>query len=63
MNERYDLREIKVGNDKFHEYYKRQFKDVIQTDAEFDEFEKTLYDKLPVTFRVNPGLNNHEAMI
>ena len=59
----YELREYKVGNDKFNEYYRRQFADIIQSEEEFEEFKKTLQDKLPVTFRVNPGLINHQKVV
>ena len=54
----YELREYKIGNVKFDEYYREQFKDVIKTDEEFELFKTTLYAKLPVTFRVNPGVYN-----
>jgi len=57
------LREYKVGNDKFDEYYRRQFVDIIPSLEEFEEFKKTLVDKLPVTFRVNPGLTNYKTVV
>lgn len=30
---------------------------------EFTNFKEMLKEKLPVTFRVNPGLKNHEALV
>jgi 16S rRNA C967 or C1407 C5-methylase (RsmB/RsmF family) len=59
----YELREYIVGNDKFNEYYRRQFVEIIQSEEEFEEFKKTLVEKLPVTFRVNPGLPNYQTVV
>ena len=58
----YALTEIKLGNPYFDEYYKEMFKDCIPTSEEFDLFKSTLVEKLPVTFRVNPG-NIHSSEI
>ena len=58
-NEDYELTGYKIGSAKFDEYYRVQFKDVIKSDDEFEKFKSTLYEKLPVTFRVNPGLVNY----
>lgn len=33
------------------------------SDEEFLEFKNTLLDKLPVTFRINPSLMSHEAVL
>ena len=61
--ENYELREYVVGNDKFNEYYRRQFAEIIQSEEEFEEFKKTLVEKLPVTFRVNPGLPSFQTVV
>ena len=37
------------------DFLKRVFAEVIPTEKEFQKFVKTLYDKLPVTFRINSG--------
>jgi hypothetical protein len=31
--------------------------------AEFELFKTTLYEKLPVTFRVNPGIANFQEVV
>ena len=31
--------------------------------AEFEKFKTTLYEKLPVTFRVNPGQPNFKELV
>lgn len=59
----YEKKEYAIGSKRFDEYYARQFKSIITSEDEFDKFKKTLYDKLPVTFRVNPSLPNHQAMV
>lgn len=61
--EGYELKEIKIGSAKFEEYYSTQFSGIITEPAEFQLFIETLQNKLPVTFRVNPSLVNHEALI
>jgi len=43
-----------IGSPKFDEYYKTQFKGIVD-DAEYEVFVKTLQEKLPVTFRINSG--------
>ena len=63
QNADYELIGYKIGSAKFDEYYKIQFKDIIKTDDEFETFKKTLYEKLPVTFRINPGLINFKEMV
>ena len=52
-----------IGSKKFEEYYRPQFKEILPSDEEFERFIKTLKDKLPVTFRVNPSLVNYQEMI
>lgn len=36
---------------------------VLTSDEEFQDFKSTLLEKLPVTFRVNPGLIGHERVV
>ena len=59
----YEKKEYSIGSKKFDEYYSRQFKSIITSEDEFDKFKKTLYDKLPVTFRINSQLANHQALV
>lgn len=59
----YTLNEYTIGNVKFDEYYRKQFEGIITTEEEFTEFKNTLYEKLPVTFRANPGLINYEKIV
>lgn len=59
----YELNNYKIGSMKFEEYYRTQFGEIIKTEEEFQLFIKTLGDKLPVTFRINPGLLNYEALV
>ena len=56
------MREYVVGSAKFNEYYSRQFEGVLDA-KEFVRFKDTLIEKLPVTFRINPGLSNHESLV
>jgi len=60
--EHYELNSIQIGSDKFNEYYRRLFKDCIKTEEEFQQFVNILYDKLPVTFRLNSG-ETHVARV
>jgi hypothetical protein len=53
--EPYKIDTFVIGSEKFNEYYTRLFKDVIKSEDEFKHFLQTLYDKLPVTFRLNSG--------
>lgn len=58
MVEPYEIATYKIGSDRFDEYYRTQFGEIIKTDAEFKQFLETLYDKLPVTFRLNSAEPN-----
>lgn len=59
----YELKTYKMGCPKFDEYYRKQFEQIIKSDEEFLEFKRTLLEKLPVTFRVNPGNIGHEKVV
>ena len=63
QNADYELHSYSIGSKQFEEYYRAQFRDIIPDDEEFQKMYKTLQDKLPVTFRVNPSLVNYEAMV
>jgi len=52
----------KIGSDRFNEYYKKIFANVMPTEEEFGTFLQTLYDKLPVTFRLNSGEASFQAV-
>lgn len=53
--------EYKIGSVKFDEYYQKQFP--FLSAEEFKEFTSTLFEKLPVTFRVNQTENHHERVV
>ena len=58
----YEISQYTIGSDRFNEYYKRIFVDVMPTEEEFGTFLQTLYDKLPVTFRINSGEAGFERL-
>ena len=60
--EPYEIATYKIGSDRFDEYYRTQFGNIIKTDAEFKKFVETLYEKLPVTFRLNSAEPNIEKV-
>ena len=60
--EEYELRNYVVGSAKFDEYYSKQFASLMDKD-EFSQFRSTLQEKLPVTFRLNPVLYGHSALV
>ena len=49
---------IQIGSKVFDDYYQRMFPGM-----DYQPFIDTLKDKLPVTFRVNPGQLNHQDMV
>ena len=56
------MRTYVVGSAKFDEYYSKQFASLMDKD-EFALFRATLQEKLPVTFRLNPVLYGHKALV
>lgn len=64
----YKAQEIQLDCEQFDQYYQDQLDVLFEgatpeaKKAEYDEFVKTLKTKLPITFRVNPLMNNFELM-
>ena len=52
------MREYSTDSPKFDEYYSKIFEEIM-TKEEFVLFKQVLQEKLPVTFRVNPGVNKY----
>jgi len=59
--EHYEINQFNIGSAKFDEYYTKQFKGILD-EAEFKQFVDTLYEKLPVTFRVQTANVNFEKV-
>jgi 16S rRNA C967 or C1407 C5-methylase (RsmB/RsmF family) len=62
VKETWKTHDIKLGNEKFDEYYWKQFEHIMSAE-EFEMFKSTLIEKLPVTFRVNPAMPYHENIV
>lgn len=62
-NTDYELNSFDIGSKKFEEYYRAQFEQFMKDEDEFQLFYKTLQNKLPVAFRVNPSLVNYESLV
>lgn len=64
-------KEHQVGSHLFNLYYFRQLRSVFEGEnnytsytecPQFLRFKEVLVTKLPVTFRVNPSLHNHQQL-
>ena len=62
MRDDYKSKLIQIGSEIFDEYYLKQFVPKVLSNDEFAKFKHALTQKLPVTYRLNPSVNNYKQV-